>query len=276
MPKVSVIIPCHNQGRFIGDAVQSVLAQTYNDFEVIIVNDGSTDPQTISALESYDRPPVRLIHTGNEGLASARNNGVRSASGTYILPLDADDKIASSYVEKAVGVLDADPDIGIVYCEAEFFGERTGPWELFPYSFPGILLGNVIFCSGMYRKSDWQKVNGYNPNMKYGWADYDFWLSLIELGRDVYRIPEPLFFYRQRSGSMNRSISREQHVYLYTQLFKNHPALYAENISILFRHIIELREEVQRLTGESGRRKVGPISSRWRKFKARFKFALSI
>lgn len=251
MPRVSVIIPCYNQGQFIDDAIESVLAQTYKDFEVIIINDGSTDPQVALTLESYRRPPITLIHTDNQGLASARNNGIRISTGVYVLPLDADDRIARSYVEKAVSVLDANPDTGIVYCEAEFFGENTGPWDLPPYSFPEILLGNMIFCSGMYRKSDWQQVNGYNANMKFGLADFDFWLSLIELGRGVYRIPEPLFFYRQRSGSMNKSITREQLVYSYTQLFKNHPALYAENISILFQRLLELKE-LQRPAVESG------------------------
>jgi hypothetical protein len=146
-------------------------------------------------------------------------------------------------MEKAVAILDSNPQIGIVYCQAEFFGEKEGRWELPEYSFPEILLGNVIFCSGFYRRSDWEQVKGYNPNMKYGLADFDFWLSLIELGKEVYCIPEPLFMYRQRSGSMNKSISREQLVYLYTQLFKNHAALYSENISVVFRHLIDLREE---------------------------------
>jgi glycosyltransferase involved in cell wall biosynthesis len=250
MVKVSVVIPCYNQAHFIDDAIQSLLAQTFKDFEIIIVNDGSTDPQTNSILESYKSSTIKLIHTENQGIASARNNGIKEATGVYILPLDADDKVASSYLEKAIGLLDAYPNLGIVYCQAEYFGEKTGKWELPEYSFPEILLGNMIFCSGFYRKSDWQEVNGYNPNMKYGLADFDFWLSLIELGRGVFRIPEPLFFYRQRSGSMSKSITREQLVYLYTQLFKNHPKLYGENISILFHHIVELREEARHLAGQ--------------------------
>ena len=85
--------------------------------------------------------------------------------------------------------------------------------------------------------------------MKYGLADFDFWLSLIELGKEVYRIPERLFMYRQRSGSMNKSITREQEVYLYTQLYKNHAALYSENIAVVFRRIVDLREQVGYLEG---------------------------
>ncbi len=243
MPQVSVIIPCFNQAHFIDDAIQSVLAQTHQDFEIVVVNDGSTNPETDEILTAYDRPRIRVVTTVNQGVAIARNTGISYATGAYILPLDADDKISPLYMEKAVAMLESNPQVGIVYCQAEFFGEKDGRWELPEYSFPEILLGNVIFCSGFYRRSDWEQIKGYNQNMKYGLADFDFWLSLIELGREVYCIQEPLFMYRQRSGSMNKSISREQLVYLYTQLFKNHAALYSENISVVFRHLIDLREE---------------------------------
>jgi glycosyltransferase involved in cell wall biosynthesis len=252
MAKVSVIIPCFNQGHLVDDAVQSVLAQTYRDFEIIVVNDGSTDEGTASMLQTYSRPWTRVIHTGNQGLAAARNNGIREAAGTYILPLDADDKIADSYLERAVEILDANPNAGIVYSQAEFFGEQSGVWELPDYSFPEILLGNVIFASGFFRKSDWERVNGYNPNMKYGLEDYDFWLSLIELGREVYQIPEPLFLYRQRSESMNKTITREQWITLGTQLFRNHTALYSENISAVVQRMFDLQAEVYELRQQVG------------------------
>lgn len=247
MTKVSVIIPCFNQVHWIDDAVQSVLAQTYKDFEIIIVNDGSTEPQTNSILNSYDNPCIKVIHTVNQGVATARNTGISQATGIYILPLDADDKIADSYIQKAVGIMESNPNIGIVYCQAEFFGDETGKWELPEYSFPEILLGNVIFCSGFYRKSDWDYVQGYNPNMKYGLADYDFWLSLINLGKDVFRIQESLFMYRQRSGSMSKSITREQRIQMVTQLFENHSKLYSENISVVFRRIFDLNDQVNLL-----------------------------
>lgn len=247
MPKVSVIIPCYNQGQFLDEAIESVFAQTYRDFEVIVVNDGSTDPQTNLILGSYDKRPINIIHTSNQGLVHARNNGVRVSGGEYILPLDADDKLGNSYMEKAVEMLDANLGIGIVYCEAEFFGERTDKWNLPEYRFPDILLNNVIFCSAFYRKSDWREVNGYNPNMIYGLEDYDFWLSLIEMGKGVYRIPETLFFYRQRPGSMIKTASPEQMTYSYVQLFKNHANLYTDNVGVVFQYIHGLNNQINRL-----------------------------
>ncbi|HEX7588519.1 MAG TPA: glycosyltransferase, partial [Anaerolineae bacterium] len=185
-----------------------------------------------------------IIQTDNQGLARACNNGIRESTGEYILTLDADDRIASTYMEKAVAVLDADANVGIVYCEAEFFGDRTGKWELQEYRFPNILLGNMIFDAGFFRRADWQRVNGYNPNMKNGLQDHDFWLSLIDLGRTVYRIPETLFYYRQHSGSMINSFTREKLIALRTQLFDNHPALYSANMRYVFEHMLDLYDQV--------------------------------
>jgi glycosyltransferase involved in cell wall biosynthesis len=251
VPKVSVIVPCFNQGQFVEEAVDSVLSQTYLDFEIIIVNDGSTDKQTAKVLEKYNNPKIRVIHTDNQGLGAARNNGIREARGVYILPLDADDRICPTYMEKAIRVLDENENVGIVYCEAMFFGEKTGTWELPEYQFSRLLLeDNMIFCSAFFRKSDWVRTSGYNSNMVYGWEDHDFWLSLIELGRDVHRIQEVLFYYRKQSGSMVDSMRREQYVYSSSRMFKNHRDLYSDNIHLVFEHILQLRDEAERLYRE--------------------------
>src|SRR5262249_32672545 len=132
MPKVSVIIPCFNQGQFVDEAVASVLAQTYRDFEIIVINDGSTDEATNRKLAAYDYPQAQVMHTANQGAAGARNTGIAATSGQYILPLDADDRIAPTYLERAVAALEADARVGIVYCQAELFGEESGPWQLPP------------------------------------------------------------------------------------------------------------------------------------------------
>lgn len=242
--KVSVIITCHNLGQYVDEAIKSVLRQTYQEFEIILVDDGSTDKRTIEILENYHQPQTTIIRTNNQGLPCARNNGIKACTGKYVLPLDADDKIGDTYLEKAIRVLEANENVGIVYCKAEYFGKVNGPWELQPYRFPDILLDNRIFCTAMFRKSDWTKVKGYNPNMVHGWEDYDFWLSLIEFGREVVYIPETLFFRRVRSRSMTATMAREQFIYSYTQLFRNHPKLYSENIDFLFGELLDLRSKL--------------------------------
>lgn len=248
-PKVSVIIPCYNLGHYLDEAVESVLSQTYKDFEIVIVNDGSTDKYTNKKIKDYKQPKTKVINTENLGPAVARNTGIKNSSGMYILPLDADDKIGSTYLEKAVEVLDKNLNIGIVYCEAELFGEVAGKWEQPEYSFPKILLKNMIFCTGFFRRSDFEKTNGYNPNLIYGREDHDFWLSIIELGKEVFRIPEVLFFYRQRSGSRDK-LSREQIIHCYCKFFENHHKLYSDNIKFLFEVIFDLDTRVSQLESE--------------------------
>ena len=240
--KVSIIIPCYNQGKFIDEAVDSVLAQSYKEFEIIIVNDGSTDELTSTVLRTYNKDKTRVIHTENQGLAAARNNGIKEAKGDYILPLDADDTIGLTYLEQAVYLLDNRSDLGIVYCRAQLFGAVETEWLLPRYSLEEILIDNVIFCSAMFRKSDWESVGGYDPGMIYGWEDYEFWLSLIELGREVYQIPEILFSYRVTSDSMVRSKERWQKVAMFKRIFKRHEKLFSENIEVWINSLLEIRE----------------------------------
>jgi glycosyltransferase involved in cell wall biosynthesis len=229
MPKVSVIIPCYNQGAYLDEAVNSVLAQTFQDYEIIIINDGSTDESTNLLLADFSRPRTRVIHTANQGLATARNTGIHMSRGSFILPLDADDRIGSEYLEKAVAILDSGPEIGIVYCKAETFGARTGPWHAADFSLPQMLLGNLIFCSALFRREDWQQTKGYDPEMKAGWEDWDFWLSLLELGCQAYRIPEVLFFYRIKEVSMARSMDASIKAEMHHRVMRNHPALFIDN-----------------------------------------------
>lgn len=242
MPKVSVIIPCYNLGKYIHDAIDSVTEQTFQDFEIIIVNDGSTGDETIQILNNLNTSSTKVIHTDNQGPSKARNTGIIQASGDYILSLDADDKIASTYLEKAVKILEQNENIGIVYCYAEFFGEENFKWDLPDYTLSRILIDNLIFCSAFFRKKDWKTAGGYKESMRIGWEDYDFWLSIIELGREVYRIPEHLFFYRIRKDSRSSSIKNNQIFLLYKELAKNHKDLYLNNIEHIFEHIYSLRE----------------------------------
>jgi glycosyltransferase involved in cell wall biosynthesis len=230
MPKVSVIIPCYNQGAYLDEAVNSVLHQTWRDFEIIVINDGSDDGETRRLLAAYDRPRTRVIHTENMGLAGARNTGIAAATGEYILPLDADDRIGTEYLEKAVAVLDRRPEIGIVYCRAEKFGAQRGSWDSPEFSLRGMLLGNLIFCSALFRREDWQRTGGYDPGMAVGWEDWDFWLSLLELNREVYRIPEVLFFYRVKEVSMARSMDASKKTDMHLRVMRRHPAFFIESV----------------------------------------------
>ena len=233
MPKVSVIIPCYNHGQYLEESVSSVLNQTFQDFEIIIVNDGSNEEKTIEVLNTFSKPKSIIINTENKGLSEARNTGIKAASGEYILPLDADDKIHTEYLEKAVKILDNNPSTGIVYSDAEFFGAKKGKWDLPEFNLHNFLTSNCLFCSALYRKSDWEKVGGYKKEMDKGYEDWEFWLSLIEMGVEVYKIPEVLFYYRQNSNSMAKNINKNK-LDLVKKIICFHPHLYSSNLE----HII--------------------------------------
>jgi glycosyltransferase involved in cell wall biosynthesis len=239
MPKVSVVIPCFNHGQFVDDAVSSVLAQSYNDYEIIVVNDGSTDQETNRLLETYSRKDTHVITTDNQGLAGARNNGIAASSGKYILPLDADDCIEPKYLEQAVAVLERDPEVGIVYCNARLFGAVETAWVLPEYSIEKMLVDNVIFCSAFFRRTDWEAVGGYDPGMIYGWEDYEFWLSLIEAGKGVFKIPETLFAYRVASDSMVRSREKWQKVEMFKRIYLKHQDLFSSNIGVWINAVLD-------------------------------------
>ncbi|TMV50800.1 glycosyltransferase [Paenibacillus mesophilus] len=228
MSRVSVIMPCFNDGAYIEEAVASVYAQTYKNIELIIIDDGSDDENTLNVLNKIKNSNTKFLRTNRLRPAGARNAGIEQATGKYILPLDSDDIIEKNYVEKAVEILEGNQEVGVVYCYADLFGEKSGRWDLPNYSLEKMLLDNVVFVTALFHKEDWEKVGGFNTNMKHGMEDYDFWLSVMELGREIYQIPEVLFHYRIKPTSRttefltNVQIVRET----YFDIYKNHPALY--------------------------------------------------
>lgn len=246
--KVSVIVPCYKCENYITECVDSVLASSYKNVEIIVVNDGSPD-NVLNVLEKYKKSSIiKIINQDNQGLSAARNNGIKKATGKYILPLDSDDKIAPDYIEKAIAEFERNPNLGIVYCQAEFFGEKSVPWELETYNFPRILSRNCIFCSAVFKKSDWEKAGGYKAEMIYGIEDYEFWISLIEKGAQVYQIPEVLFYYRKKiSDSMcdtlGSSIEKQkqmlkQIICFHLNLYKKHEKALTSDIRTLLCEIL--------------------------------------
>ncbi len=232
MAKVSVIIPCYNQAQFLEEAVGSILNQGFKDFEIVVVDDGSSEDNR-KILDGLDLKSTRIFKTENKGVEHARNFAIDKADGEYILPLDADDKIGPNYLEKAVKALDEEVDLGIVYCEAAFFGSKTGPCNFPPYKFPDVLIEPQIFVTAFFRKNDWVKIGGFSTEMVHGWEDYDFWLSILDLGRKVYQIPEILFYYRQTPGS-RKDMDESEEIESFEKLYHRHPGLYGDNIGILF------------------------------------------
>lgn len=195
MPKVSIIIPCWNQAHWLPEAIESALNQTYKNIEVIVVNDGSPD-NTREVAEKY---PVKLIEKENGGLSSARNAGIREATGDYILTLDADDKILPEFVEKC---LEANDDI--VGTGQQEFGDSNELWNNQPEHpiHEHFKIANQINCCSLYKKEVWETVEGYDETMKHGLEDWDFWFQATKAGYTITVLREPLFLYRKHGSSM--------------------------------------------------------------------------
>jgi len=230
MAQVSIIITCYNLGAYLEEAVVSALAQTHPNFEVLLVDDGSTDPATLAVL---DRQPahsrLRVLRTANQGVARARNAGIAAAKGAYILPLDADDRIHPEYLTQAVAVLDTRPEVGFVGCHYRLFGDYQSAYTPAQYQLPDLLIENVIPIASLFRRTAWEQVGGFCPDIAI--EDWDFWLSVIEQGYAGAVIPKVLFEHRMRASSRHGH-NQQPEVYQHTLslLYERHRRLYDHHL----------------------------------------------
>jgi len=224
-PRVSIVVPCWNAGQFLPELFESLAAQTFRDFETIVVDDGSTEPTT---LEAFNALPdgVILIRQENRGLPGARNTGFRAAQGEYVLPLDSDDRLASAFLAKGVARLDAHADLDFVFSHMQLVGARQGVLERGFNRFDQLFLNQLPYALLM-RRAAWKRVGGYDEAMRHGYEDWDFNLRLIMTGSAGGLIPEPLFIYRVSEGGMLLSKSARRHGELWGRIRAKHPMAYA-------------------------------------------------
>jgi len=249
---VSIIIPCRDDGEYLEETLDSVRNQTWQDRECVIVDDGSSDDNTIRILKRLEKEGYTVLSGDGTGPAAARNRGIMASCGRYILPLDADDLIEPTYIEKAVLCLERHPEKKVVYCQADFFGEKSGRWKEADFSMYRYMMSNCIFVSALFRKEDWERVGGYCEAFKAGLEDYDFWMSLVQSEEDVYQIPEVLFHYRIKPDSRSSRLNCNHDLLLETNrmLFDRHKNLYIEHAgeiipelrTLLREHSIRLEE----------------------------------
>jgi glycosyltransferase involved in cell wall biosynthesis len=224
---VSVIVPCYNQGKYLADALESILLQTYTEWECIVIDDGSTDNSKL-VTENYVQKDKRFkyIYQENKGVAKARNNAIKISTGKYILPLDADDKISHDYIKDCVEVMESDKSVKLVYCKAETFGQRSAPWNLPEYSFKQLLIENLIFCSAIYRRDDLHEMN-YDEQMSEGFEDWEFWISFLSETDKIVRLPKVHFYYRLKEQTRNPKTSdSEKQARIRNYIFLKHRELY--------------------------------------------------
>lgn len=204
-PLVSVVIPCYNQARFLPEAVASVVAQIYDNWEIIIVNDGSPDDTTEVAKQLITLYPqkIRLIEKENGGVATARNAGIAAANGEYILPLDADDKLSSTAITNLLEVLLNNPIPCVAFGSYQMFGiDQRICISVDFYSVENIKRFNMLVVSCLYPKTVWALINGYKTDInRPGYEDWDFWLNCHHYKIPFYGTREIVLYYRKQSTS---------------------------------------------------------------------------
>jgi glycosyltransferase involved in cell wall biosynthesis len=249
-PLVSVVIPCFNYARFLGEAIESALGQTHQPIEVIVVNDGSSDDTELVA----GRYPVTLINQPNSGVCVAANAGFAAARGEFVLRLDADDRLAKTYVEETLAALKAHPGTHFVYTEVEYFGAESGSYPIEAYNPETLTERNYVHASALMRRASFQEVGGYDLGMRTSrYEDWDLWLRLAERGLHGFALRRPLLQYRKHPtasrGTPNfasvRGVARE--IRLASQLQDNHPTLFAPHA---------LMRRISRLPGRVLRREI--------------------
>jgi glycosyltransferase involved in cell wall biosynthesis len=197
---IEVVIPCYNDGAFLEEALESVGPELAE--RVIIVNDGSTDAETLKILTAQRKKGVHVIDTPNSGLSAARNVGWRASTAKYILFLDADNKVEPRYAEAACEILESDPGVAVVFSDKQEFGLRTGIVVQHVPTLQEELVGNRIDACAVIRRTILKEVEGYDEAMRDGYEDWELWVRLLGNGCRFAHIPEPLFHYRVREGSM--------------------------------------------------------------------------
>ncbi len=228
-PLISVIIPVYNMEQHLGETLDSVLSSDYPTFEVVIMDDGSTDSSFKIAQEyALKDKRVKVYTQTNASACSARNHAISLAKGEYILPVDSDNTITPQFISNAVKVIISDPDIKVVCPRADFFGDRTGEWKLPPFSLNLIAHRNIMDTCAMYRKADWARVGGYCEDI-IAREDWEFWISILKDGGKVVKLPEISLHYRVRKNS-KRVSDRSMKRHVIDTLNRRHPEFFEREL----------------------------------------------
>lgn len=215
LPRVSVITPAYNAARFLGEMIESVRRQTFQDWELVIVDDGSTD-DTVAVIERFaaDRR-IRLLRQPNAGPSAARNHGMRAARGSFFAFLDSDDQWLPTFLEHQLGVFDAHPETALVTTTAyDLGGPHDGQSRRRPASdYPVLTLEDIIrndsavFIMTVFRREVFERIGGLDE-AQWTSEDYDFWIRAALAGFAFRVSTQPLALYRRHEGSLSSDNAR--------------------------------------------------------------------
>ena len=244
--KISIVIPCYNDSAYITEAVNSALIQDYEDFEIIVVDDGSNS-ETKAILRELEPKITKLITQKNKGPSAARNAGINAASGEYILVHDSDDYFEPSFCNRAIEVLQKNENVKAVTCYARWF-QSDEKFRIFKPSggdLKDFLIQNATLSNSMFRKSDWRQAGGYDEKMIHGFEDWEFFIRLHADGGETYVIPHVLFHYRMRKDSVSKKANSKKYDLL-KYIYQKHERLYKSHYSQFVNHLLGRIEQEER------------------------------
>ena len=248
--KISVIIPCYNQACYLPEAVESVVRQTYTNWECIIVNDGSSDNTVEVAnqlIAKYPDRKIRFIDKPHSGVSDTRNTGVEVSTGEWILPLDSDDMFEPSFMQRAVDLVNREPKVDIIFSNMQEFGASNGEWIPDEYSREQVLATDTMPYASLYRKELWHKVGGYDRPLSIirQPEDWSFWISCSKHNVVVRRIKEKLFLYRVHPESTYLTKIKPNRRLAWAFVATCHPDLYSPQALVeAWRLISECTDDV--------------------------------
>jgi glycosyltransferase involved in cell wall biosynthesis len=245
VPRVSVVVRCYRQARYLPEAVASVVAQTFEDWEIVVLDDGSPDdtPQVAAALAArHPDRAIRHVRQENAGPPRALNAGVAAARAELVLPLDADDQLHPTFLEKTVAALERDPAASVAFTDVVLFGAVCSGWRMGPFTVDALKDRNRLCVTSLFRRGLWVEAGGFRPEMDLGYEDWDFWVTCAERGARAVHVRQPLFFYRMHDavGSTN-AIAIRHHEQLVAAVVLRHPAVYGPKGVEWARALLEAR-----------------------------------
>jgi glycosyltransferase involved in cell wall biosynthesis len=206
VPKISIVMPVYNSDRYISTAIESILNQTFSDFELLIWDDGSTDRSRELADQYAELDSrVRVIRKPHCGLAPSLKAAFSATTGAYIGSVDSDDVLAPTALQETMAILDAQPDVGLVYTNYQVINEQGHDLGLghrchIPYSIDRLLIDFMTFHFRLIRRSVYEQVGGINAAFERA-EDYDLCLRLAEV-TTVYHLQRSLYYYRRHSKNL--------------------------------------------------------------------------
>lgn len=247
--RASVVIPCYNHGRFVREAVDSALRQQDAQIDVVVIDDGSDDGLTPQACDACASDRVRVIHQPNAGLPEARNVGVRATDAPLIAFLDADDWLEPWFVKDLAeaiereGGVDGGQDVSHAYGQQRLAELGHGTWRVPDWDPLLMMITNIHPPCTLVRRSAWEAVGGFDPTMRDGYEDWDFWLRLIERGYRGVRVRHPVYVWRRHSPQTMIDHAVAMHEELVRRITAAHKDLYARHATeLIVRMSVMLRD----------------------------------